>query len=238
MGQPGSGLDEVDLIYLRYVSPIRNYLRRLSGDADLADDLVQEVFYRAMRQLWAGVKVRHISAWLYRIARNLYLDHVKRARFLEVPLDEADLRAPGVAPVSSEDPQDAALRREEHDEVARGLLALPEQQRSCLLLRAVEGLAYEEIAEALGMTEGAVKACLHRARRRLDRICSPGSYWIGTGVNWAQAAGYVMLDPLVDTGDGLEPSGGQGFSVPPGAPLDKVYDFSSFIWMPGMRPGS
>ncbi|HCW51265.1 MAG TPA: RNA polymerase sigma factor, partial [Clostridiales bacterium] len=59
---------DLDRIYAANVGPVRNYLYRLSGSRELAEDLVQEVFYRAMLQFLAGVRVRYISAWLYRIA--------------------------------------------------------------------------------------------------------------------------------------------------------------------------
>ncbi|MEW6031628.1 MAG: RNA polymerase sigma factor [Bacillota bacterium] len=84
---------DLDQVYVRHVGPVRNYLYHLSGCRDLAEDLVHEVFYRAMRQLVLGVRVRHVSAWLYRIARNLYLDHLKRRRLEETPLDALDAHA-------------------------------------------------------------------------------------------------------------------------------------------------
>ncbi len=72
----------------------------------------------------------------------------------------------------------------------------------------------------------------------LPHKLSAGSYWIGTQVNQDESAGYVQLEPIIDVGEGPVTFGGQGFSIPPGAPLEKLYDFKSFRWMPGMRPGS
>jgi len=178
------GLDgDLDAIYLKHVGPIRGYLRRLSGDAELASDLTQEVFYRAMRQLWSGVEVRYVSSWLYRIARNLYLDHSRRGRAPTMSLDY--LPAPsgaggpaGAAPPVTPEvlrstlgrPEDELLRRERRDGVLAAVGRLPENQRTILLLRDVDGLSYEEIALAMDMTAGAVKSCLHRARRRFVEI--------------------------------------------------------------------
>jgi RNA polymerase sigma-70 factor (ECF subfamily) len=165
------GLDgDLDAIYLKHVGPIRGYLRRLSGDAELAGDLTQEVFYRAMRQL-------------YRIARNLYLDHSRRGRVPTASLDDLSgrtaVRGPSAAapPVTPEAlrstlgrPEDELLRRERRDGVLAAVGRLPENQRTVLLLRDVDGLSYEEIALAMDMTAGAVKSCLHRARRRFVEV--------------------------------------------------------------------
>jgi RNA polymerase sigma-70 factor (ECF subfamily) len=166
---------DLDQVYVRHVGPVRNYLYHLSGCRDLAEDLVHEVFYRAMRQLVLGVRVRHVSAWLYRIARNLYLDRLKRRRLEETSLDALDAHAvdelayragklvgPPGPPLGQ--PELEALRRETNADIATALRALPERQRTALILRDVEGLTYREIAEVLRTSTGAVKSLLHRAR--------------------------------------------------------------------------
>lgn len=152
---------DLDQLYLRHVGPIRNYLHHLSGNHQLAEDLVQEVFYRAMRQFMLGARVRHVAAWLYRIARNLYLDSVKRRRLEETSLDALGDQARS----SLGQPEVEALRRETSAGISVALRTLPERQRTALFLRDVEGLSYREIAEVLGTNPGAVKSLLHRARK-------------------------------------------------------------------------
>lgn len=161
---------DLDRIYLSYVGPIRNYLRRLSGDPELAEDLVQEVFYRAMRQFWAGARVRYISAWLYRIARNLYLDHVRRVSLSQVSLDEVSERAPEVIPPHPDGPEEEVLRREKRHRIAAAIARLSEAQRTVIILRDIHGLSHEEIADVMDLSVGAVKSCLHRARRRFAEV--------------------------------------------------------------------
>ncbi|MCL6580010.1 MAG: RNA polymerase sigma factor [Firmicutes bacterium] len=73
-----SGEPELADIYLKYVRRVRGYLYRLTGSPDAAEELTQEVFYRAFRRFVTGVEVRYVSAWLYRVARNLWLDHLRR----------------------------------------------------------------------------------------------------------------------------------------------------------------
>jgi len=171
---PGTEPD-LDQVYLSHVGPVRNYLYHLSGSRELAEDLVHEVFYRAMRQFLLGIRVRHVSAWLYRIARNLYLDRMKRGRLEETSLDALDdhevdelaYRAGNLAgtlgpPLGQ--PEFEALRRETSADITAALRALPERQRTALILRDVEGLTYREIAEVLRTNIGAVKSLLHRAR--------------------------------------------------------------------------
>ncbi|HCJ10514.1 MAG TPA: hypothetical protein DHW14_05055 [Clostridiales bacterium] len=179
---------DLDNIYAANVGPVRNYLYRLSGSRELAEDLVQEVFYRAMLQFLAGVRVRYISAWLYRIARNLYRDHCRRAmNRREISLEGLGgdggpgraVRAPGGRPdeTSTERaclsrvglPEVEVLRRETCDSINAALRTLTENQRTALILRDIEGLSYEEIAEVMVVSVGAVKSCLHRARRSFIR---------------------------------------------------------------------
>lgn len=157
---------DLNQLYIDHVQPIRDYLYRLSGDGSLAEDLVQETFYRAMRQLLGGSRVRFVSAWLYRIARNLYLDHVKRVRpDLEPHLGEESETDLG-------QPETEALRNEKQDQIALVLRQLAESQRTALVLRDVEGLSYEEIADAMDLTLSAVKSTIFRGRRRFSDLYS------------------------------------------------------------------
>lgn len=162
---------DLDRLYVEHVELIQNYLYRLSGDRGLAEDLVQETFYRAMRQLLAGRRIDYISAWLYRIARNLYLDHVKRARpELEPELDEASMAAGGRAM----QPEAEALRHEQLDHIIGVMRMLPESQRTALILRDAQGLSYEEVAEAMDLSLSAVKSVILRARRRFTSLYAEG----------------------------------------------------------------
>jgi RNA polymerase sigma-70 factor (ECF subfamily) len=172
---------DLDQVYASYVGPVRSYLYHLTGDWESAEDLVHEAFYRAMRQFLMGARVRHVSAWLYRIARNLYLDRVKRRGPEEMSLDALDDRtvhelferardmggAPGT-PVGQ--PEVELDRRETSAGIATALRALPERQRTALILRDAEGLSYQELAEVLRTSVGAVKSLLHRARNRFIEI--------------------------------------------------------------------
>lgn len=133
-------------------------LSRRTGDPDRAEDLAQEVFLRAME-----APPRNPRPWLFAVALNLVRDDGRReerqARRLQLLRSEQEGRV--------EPPPDAAVERSERAAlVHEALEQLTETDRGALLLKA-EGLSYEEIASALGLSRGAVGTTLARARRRL-----------------------------------------------------------------------
>ncbi len=157
-----AGLGDLEEIYLQYVGPIRSYLYRLSGNHHLAEDLVQEVFYRATRSLLAGQQIQYVSAWLYRIARNLYLNHTRHRDHLDnawVELEETPFTGQTWA-----DPDLVLQQKELHRQIMEALGCLAEKQRTVLLLRDYHSLSYAEIASVMGLSPSAVKSLLFRAR--------------------------------------------------------------------------
>jgi len=137
---------------------------RLLGDPDLAEDVVQDTFIRAFFSLerFRGTTMR---AWLLRIAHNAALDQLRaRARRPTVPLEQAGEHAAFDLPESSI--EQAGLRAA----LEAALAALPVEQRAVVVLADVEGLPYEEIAQALGLPLGTVKSRLARARVRLRTL--------------------------------------------------------------------
>jgi RNA polymerase sigma-70 factor, ECF subfamily len=157
---PAERLDEEGFtaLYHRLARPLRAYLRRLAGDAEAADDLLQETFYRFLRtDLPAGLDDRQTAAFLYRTATRLVQDGWRRAA-VERRRREAEPPARETAPAA-----DAALARD----VERAMATLEPRQRALLWLAHVEGLDHREIAGVLGVAEASVKVLLHRARKRL-----------------------------------------------------------------------
>jgi RNA polymerase sigma-70 factor, ECF subfamily len=143
---------------------------RMLGSRAEAEDAAQEVFLRVHRSLAEFRGEAKLSTWLYTITSRLCLSRLAsgaarmgRARESESVL--ADLASPdGGAP-------DALERREAETAVHRAIAELPEDRRIVVVLRDLEGLAYEEIAESLGLTLGTVRSRLHRARLELkDRL--------------------------------------------------------------------
>jgi len=152
-------------LFARYSAAVFGYLHRMSGDRQLAEDLTSETFYRAMRALDGFRGDSSMKTWLLRIARNLYLDRKRRD---ERSSSLEDLEEKGMVTAAGDaDPESQLIRDEENEAVGRALRALPEDDRSILLLSAQEELSCREIAEVLGISVTAVKTRMFRARRKL-----------------------------------------------------------------------
>jgi RNA polymerase sigma-70 factor (ECF subfamily) len=140
---------------------MRRYLYRLCGSTDQAEELTQEAFIRAYTGLLTFRGKCSVATWLFRIARNTYLNSLRRPSPTRIDTDEL-LAIPDQG--SANDPVRQYAAVEQRGLIALALAQLPEQQRSVLLLRDAEGLAYVEIADVLGISLAAVKVNLFRAR--------------------------------------------------------------------------
>lgn len=156
--QPMYALEE---LYRRYRGPLLNYLYQLSGSADTAEELAQETFIKACAGLLTFRGECSVATWLFRIARNTYLDSLRRPSATRIDTDEL-LAIPDRTAYA--DPVRAYAATEQRGLIGLALAQLPERQRTILLLRDDEGLAYAEIADVLGASLAAVKINLFRAR--------------------------------------------------------------------------
>jgi len=172
-----------DALFRRWSAPLLRYLERMLRDAGAAEELVQEVFLRVHRARERYEPEARLSTWLYRIATNLALNELRRPR-RRAPHRSADepdapaLVAASVVPEAVVDAKRMGAR------ALRELEALPEKQRAALCMSAVEGLSYAEVAEALEVSEQAVKALVHRARSALAerlRLTTGGTGRAGGG---------------------------------------------------------
>ena len=147
-----------DVIHDRYRQRLFAYARQmLGGSRQDAEDALQDVFLRAYAGLRANGKPVSLKAWLYRVAHNRCIDHLRRPRTTSTE---------GLEEPSSplHDPMEVAERREDLRRLVRDVQRLPEQQRSVLLMREIDGLSYSELSAAAGVTVPAVKSLLVRAR--------------------------------------------------------------------------
>lgn len=163
-----------DRLFERWSAPLLRYLERLLRDAASAEELVQEVFLRVHRARDRYRPDARFSTWLYRIGTNLALNELRRPRLRAVHESADDPERPELAGAVP-DPDEVVDARRRGLAVERELRALPERQRAALLLSAVEGLSYAEVAGALEVSEQAVKALVHRARSTLaERMAAGG----------------------------------------------------------------
>lgn len=154
----------------RYERPVFSVILRMVRDRALAEDLAQETFVKAFRSLASYDQTRKLSSWLFTIAHNAAIDHLRRKRLATVPLEtEGDRAAPvdRAAAPAAEGPEREALRADLLRAFETVLAELRPDHAEALVLRFQEGLAYDEIAEIMGLPLGTVKTHLHRARKTL-----------------------------------------------------------------------
>src|SRR5437763_12674225 len=147
-----------EALVARYQSRLLAFCRHMLGCREDAEDVLQEVFAAAFNAIQADDRTLNVRPWLYRIARNRSLNHLRRAQAIGV--DSMDVHF-------SENGQTTADRvhkREDFRLLLADVQELPETQRSALLLREIDALSYEQIAEAMDTTVPSVKSLLVRAR--------------------------------------------------------------------------
>jgi RNA polymerase sigma-70 factor (ECF subfamily) len=151
-----------DALFARYRRPIFGYIYRSVGAAPLAEELTQDVFLKVFQHLRRTDENMSVRPWIYRIATTTCIDAHRAATRRPAVVDDAEaLRsAPGGL-----DPVERHLEREQGRAVRSAIDALPAQYRQALVLRQLQGLAYAEVAEALGISVEAVTSLLHRARQ-------------------------------------------------------------------------
>jgi RNA polymerase sigma-70 factor (ECF subfamily) len=162
--------DAFRLFYERTARPVWAYLSRMSGDAKLADDLLQETYYRFLRANVSLESDAHRRNYLFRIATNLVRDLRRRPRVAESQL------ADGIGDVEHADPQsaDAANGAVRRLDLARSMARLKPRERDLLWLAYAQGSSHKEIAETLGLKSASIKLLLFRARRRLAGLLREG----------------------------------------------------------------
>ena len=157
--------DAFRAFYDRTARPLWSYLSRMTCDPQLADDLLQESFYRFLRARGHWESEAHRRAYLFRIATNLVLDGRRRARRgLIVPLPDGPDGDEQNIPAAGGDLAEASVRR---TDLRNAMDRLRPRERALLWLAYAQGHAHAEIAETLGVKTGSVKLLLFRARRKL-----------------------------------------------------------------------
>ena len=178
----GGSQDAFRELVRRFERPIFSLIVRMVRDRTAAEDLTQEAFVKAFRGLDGYDPSRKLSSWLFKIAHNATIDHLRRRELDTVPLKSSadDEEGGGLARVladpSMRGPEVAAGRGDLAAALRRAVGALRGEYREIVLLRYAEGLAYEEIAEVAELPLGTVKTYLHRARKELVATLSEAGW--------------------------------------------------------------
>lgn len=166
-----------EALYRAHAGRLFSLLTRMAGSAQDAEDLLQEVFIHAHRKLDGFRGEASLGTWLYRMAVNLCLDHLrgKQSRMARATdsLDADDAAEP--AAVSPKVP--VAVDR---IDLERAIAQLPDGCRAAFVLHDVEGLEHREVGEALGISEGTSKSQVHKARMKL-RVLLRGAHATSRG---------------------------------------------------------
>jgi RNA polymerase sigma-70 factor (ECF subfamily) len=167
--------DAFRTLVVRYQRKVYALALGIVKDADLAWDVAQEAFVRVHKHLAEFEAKSSFSTWLYRISTHLAIDAVRRERRSQKDevdeVNEALLADAGegiLATALGNDPRESVLRRELAGKIQEALQTLPEKHRTILVLREVEGLSYEELAERLGIHKGTVMSRLFHARKKMQ----------------------------------------------------------------------
>ena len=147
-----------EALVARYQSRLLAFCRHMLGSREDAEDVLQEVFAASFRAILADDRAINVRPWLYRIARNRSLNHLRRVQAIGVDSMDIHLSEGGASTA------DKAHKREEFRLLVADVQELPETQKTALLLREIDALSYEQIAEAMETTIPSVKSLLVRAR--------------------------------------------------------------------------
>ena len=150
-------MTDAETLFALYQDRLRRYLGRACGEAELARDLTQEVFLRVSRVAIPVASEHQLAGWLFRIARNVMLDHHRQRN-----------RRPEEALATLEQARGAS--QETSTALNQALSTLPELDRDVFLMREMSGLSYDEIANACELTPDAVRNRIHRARLQLREV--------------------------------------------------------------------
>jgi RNA polymerase sigma-70 factor (ECF subfamily) len=159
----------------RYERPLFSLLYRMVRDRELAEDLAQETFVKALNAIESYRPEFKFSSWIFKIANNAAIDHLRRRELDTLSLEGSPhAETPEAIEATAlqigdrqESPLDAVEARELGGQIEAAIARLRPEYRACILLRHVEGRAYEEIAEILNLPLGTVKTYIHRARNEL-----------------------------------------------------------------------
>jgi RNA polymerase sigma-70 factor (ECF subfamily) len=152
-------------LFDEYSAPIYNYVLRMVADADRASDITQDTFIKAYRKLDTVTDATSTRSWLYRIATNTAIDDMRRRRNVTSMPDDAPTFAN--RPDHRPGPEAEVMAGTLDERIQRALLTLRPNHRQCLLLSDLEDMSAQQIGEVMGLSYGAVRTLLCRARSEM-----------------------------------------------------------------------
>jgi len=160
-------VDKLGLLYERYKKKLLGFFFNMNHDLEASEDLVQNVFVRILKYKHTFTGNGKFSSWMYHLARNMYYDQYRK--------NKKNLNHVAIENVSyklvDDDNEDVKMHQTEQQlQLRRALLALQPEKRELLILSRYQDLKYHEIAEVIGISEGAVRVKMHRILKELKEI--------------------------------------------------------------------
>jgi RNA polymerase sigma factor (sigma-70 family) len=156
-----------DRLFDEFSAPIYNYVLRMVGDPDRAADVTQDTFIKAYRKLDSLTDEHSTKSWLYRIATNTAIDEMRRRRWVSpIGIDDPDQPE---RPDTGPGPEAVVMAGMLDDRIQRALMQLRPNHRQCLILSDLEDMSAQQIGEVMGLSYGAVRTLLCRARGEMRR---------------------------------------------------------------------
>jgi len=164
-GRPGAW----DMLVNTYAKRVFNTAYQFTGCRTEAEDQTQEIFMKVFHSLDRFDRMKNFDAWLLTVARNHLIDSYRRTRWERKNRDDFEV-AVARAHSASAGPEDGLAGREDRDLLWRGLNSLPADMRLAVILKEIQGKAYEDVAEIMKLPVGTVKSRVCRAKLRLAEI--------------------------------------------------------------------
>jgi RNA polymerase sigma-70 factor (ECF subfamily) len=161
-----------EMLVNAYSKKVFNMAYQFSGSRQEAEDMAQEIFLKLYGSLGKYDFGRNFTAWLLTLAKNHLIDEYRRSRWERTKRDDFDDRA--IAQAAFDGPERSLAREEDRKAVWKALDGLSPEIRATVILRDIQDLTYEDIAENLGLPLGTVKSRVNRGRLQLARILRPG----------------------------------------------------------------
>jgi len=163
-------LGKLSFLFERYHRALFNFFLRSTGNRDLSEDLLQEVFLRVLKYRHTFRPDSQFSAWMYHVARNAQIDHFRKHKHEDEVSHDGEDDAFSEIASSGLTPEEQLAKRQETCLVRKALAQLSTERRAVLILSRYQGLKYEEIATILGCEVGTVKGRVFRAIRELADV--------------------------------------------------------------------
>ena len=153
---------QMEEIYLKYCIPLKKYVISICRNPDLADDIVSETFYRAIKN-FESYKEGNLFAWLCTIAKNIYFNHLKKKDNMNSSIDDENF----VEVAGSDNVEAEVIKREEQRKLSECINGLSEAEKEIVKLRIEAGLSFKEIGDVLHKNENYARVTFYRCKEKL-----------------------------------------------------------------------